>query len=161
MSNERNSHCSYCGAPFAGGPWPRTCDACGRTSYVNPIPVSVVLVPIEDGVLLVRRDFGPTKGKLALPGGFINFGESWQEAGAREVLEETCIRISADDVELFRVLSAPDGTLLVFGIVPPIEASALDAFVANEETSECVICRAPEELAFSLHTRVLGEFFAR
>jgi len=39
------------------------------------------LIPVHDGLLFVRRGIEPRKGKLALPGGFINLGETWQEAG--------------------------------------------------------------------------------
>ena len=40
----KNSHCSFCGAPFApGAPWPRKCGACGNTSFLNPAPVAVLL----------------------------------------------------------------------------------------------------------------------
>src|SRR6476659_9743246 len=51
-------------------------------SWANPLPVSVVLVPVDGGLLLVRRAIPPV-GQLALPGGYINLGESWEEAGAR------------------------------------------------------------------------------
>ncbi|MBC8076948.1 MAG: NUDIX hydrolase, partial [Chloroflexales bacterium] len=66
---QKNAHCSYCGAPFAAAaPWPRRCAACGNTSYLNPLPVAVVLVPVGGGVLLVRRAIPPQQGTLALPG---------------------------------------------------------------------------------------------
>jgi ADP-ribose pyrophosphatase YjhB (NUDIX family) len=156
----RNSHCSYCGAAFEETPWPRRCVACDRVSYVNPIPVSVVLVPVDGGLLLVRRDFGATKGRLALPGGFVNAGETWQQAGAREVFEETGVRVEPEALELFRLVSAPDDTLLVFSVAPPVAAADLPAFVANEEVSECTVCSGPTELAFPIHTRVAAEYFA-
>jgi ADP-ribose pyrophosphatase YjhB (NUDIX family) len=40
-------------------------------------------------VLLVRRNIEPQIGQLALPGGYMNLGETWQQAGARELFEET------------------------------------------------------------------------
>lgn len=156
----KNSHCSYCGAAFEGGPWPRRCAACDRVSYVNPVPVTVVLLPVDDGLLLVRRDFGATKGKLALPGGFVNAGETWQQAGAREVFEETGVRIEPEELELFRVVSAPDDTMLVFAVARPIGAVDLPTFIPNEEVSECAICSGPTDLAFPIHTRVAAEYFA-
>jgi NADH pyrophosphatase NudC (nudix superfamily) len=88
----KNSHCSYCGHPFLKTkPWPRDCANCGNTSYLNPLPVSVVLVPVDNGLLFIRRRIEPGKGKLALPGGFINLGETWQEAGVREGTSGTSI----------------------------------------------------------------------
>src|SRR5690242_7398215 len=97
---KKNSHCSYCGAAFdEDQPWPRLCANCGHRSYLNPAPVSVVLVPVDDGLLVVRRGIMPRQGMLALPGGFINAGESWQEAGAREVREETGVELEPATIE--------------------------------------------------------------
>ena len=82
----KDSHCSYCGQRFSHDqPWPRQCAKCGNISFVNPIPVVIVLVPVDDGVLVVRRSQEPGSGVLALPGGFVELGETWQETGAREV----------------------------------------------------------------------------
>src|SRR5690242_3203089 len=90
MQYKKNSHCSYCGERFnETQAWPKRCWKCGNRSYLNPTPVSVVLLPVEDGVLAVRRTILPQQGMLALPGGFVDLKETWQEAGAREVQEET------------------------------------------------------------------------
>src|SRR5438046_56430 len=109
-------------------------------SWVNPLPVSVVLLPVDNGLLLVRRAIPPI-GQRALPGGYINLGESWQEAGAREMLEETGIRIEAGEIEDFYVRSAPppDTLVIVFGLARPRKRSELPAFTPNEEVSELVI----------------------
>ena len=98
-------------------------------------------------------------GWLALPGGYIDYGESWQHAGAREVFEETGLAIDPDQIREFRVRSAPDGTLLVFGLAQPIGRDDVPPFVPNEETQEIKVITAPEELAFSLHTEVLRDYF--
>ena len=160
----KNTFCSFCGTRFPeGAPWPRNCAACQNTSYVNPVPVAVLVVPIGDGVLTVRRGIEPHIGKLALPGGYINLGESWQRAATREVEEETGLVVDTAGVRDFRVLSAPDGTVLVFGTAGALPANALDvaAFEPSHETSELVIVRAAQELAFPLHTQVLAAWFAR
>lgn len=127
-------------------------------TYRNPLPVSVVLLPVADGLLVVRRAIDPGRGQLALPGGFIEIPESWQEAGARELFEETGIRIDPQSLELFDVRSAPDGTLLVFGLAPPYEAP-LPSFELGAESSERLIIHQAEPLAFSLHTRVVRDYF--
>lgn len=156
----KNSHCAYCGQAFEVDQiWPRTCAACGNTSFLNPVPVAVVLVPIDLGLLVVRRNIEPQRGWLALPGGYINYGESWQAAGAREVFEETGLQLSPDDIREFRVRSAPDSTVLIFGLAQPIGLADLPPFVPNEETQEIKVISAPEELAFSLHTEVLRDYF--
>ncbi len=153
-----HSHCGSCGARFdPAAPWPRTCAACGATTHRNPLPVAVLLVPVDlDGVLLVQRAIPPLG--LALPGGFIELGEGWQEAAVREAREETGLSIDAAAVRELRVLSAPDGTLLVFGLAPPVPAAALDAFVPSPEVSGLVVADGPrEDLVFPLHAQVLAE----
>lgn len=159
---KKNSHCSFCGAAFAEGQsWPRTCQSCSNITYINPVPVSVVLLPVDGGLLTIRRGIEPRKGTLALPGGFINYGESWQQAGARELLEETGITISPNEISVFQVLSAPDGTVLIFGLAQPQTAADLPEFAPTDETSECVIVTKVEPLGFPLHTQVLKEYFSK
>lgn len=152
--------CSFCGARFPDGlGWPRTCPACGSSTYRNPLPVAVVLVPVESGLLVVRRAVAPHVGKLALPGGYINHGESWQAAGARELLEETGVAIEPATIREFRVRSAPDGTVLIFGVASPLAQAALPPFQPNNEASERAVIAGPVELAFPLHTEVAADFF--
>lgn len=158
---EKNSHCSYCGSRFQlPQPWPRTCAGCKQTSYVNPAPVAVLLLQVDGGLVVIRRGIPPRQGRLALPGGYINLGETWQHAAARELYEETGIQIDPATVEDFRTLSAPDGTVLIFGLAR-LAAAALPPFHATDETTERLILRAPEELGFPLHTQAVREYFAR
>jgi ADP-ribose pyrophosphatase YjhB (NUDIX family) len=158
----QHSHCSYCGHPFEiDQAWPRLCAICGNISFVNPLPVSVVLLPVDDGLLVVRRNIEPQIGQLALPGGYINRGESWQQAGARELLEETGIALQPESLREFCVKSAPGyNTLLVFAVAPAMPAQNLPSFTPNEETQEICVLTAPQELAFSTHTEALREYFA-
>src|SRR4029079_9297124 len=104
----RNSHCGWCGALFAVATWPRAC-VCGNTSYANPIPVAVVLLPVGDGLLTIRRGIPPQLGKLALPGGFMELGETWQESAARELREETGIVVAPAGFTVFDVASTGHG----------------------------------------------------
>ncbi len=157
---QKNSHCSYCGTAFAADAmWPRRCDYCGNTTYSNPLPVSVVLLPIDGGLLLVRRTQEPQAGRWALPGGFIETGETWQEAGAREMREETGYEIDPAGITLFDTRSAPDGTLLVFGLAPALSSTSLPPFTASRETSEALIAMWPMELAFSTHTETAARYW--
>jgi ADP-ribose pyrophosphatase YjhB (NUDIX family) len=160
----RDAHCTFCGAAFAAviveaRRWPRTCEGCGNISYKNPLPVALVLLPVDDGLLVIRRGIPPEVGKLAVPGGFIDFGESWQAAAARELFEETFVRIPAEDVRVFDVKSAPEGPLLVFGVASPRASRDLPPFQPTSETTERRVITAPEPLAFPLHTEVVTAWF--
>jgi ADP-ribose pyrophosphatase YjhB (NUDIX family) len=152
--------CSACGAEMpASDVWPRSCPGCGKHHFRNPVPVSVVLLPVGDGVLAVRRAIPPAQGQVALPGGFVNWGESWQEAGARELLEETGIAVSADELRLLAVQSVPEGVVLIFSQARPrtLEQAAWQADPA--EIEEILVLREPCELAFSTHTEQLKAYF--
>jgi 8-oxo-dGTP pyrophosphatase MutT (NUDIX family) len=155
---DRYAHCTFCGARFMPGqPWPRRCAACGETSYLNPAPVAVVLQPVGDGLLVIRRGTPPARDRLALPGGYIEVGETWQEAAVRELREETGLRADPDAVRLFDAASAPDGTLLIFGLLPP--APEAPAF-RSDESRGCGVLSEPAELGFDLHTRAADRWFA-
>ena len=52
----------------------------------------------EDKVLLARHTYGGGKGKLIIPGGYVNFGETPQEALVREYMEETRIEIKPTNI---------------------------------------------------------------
>lgn len=159
---KKNAHCSYCGARFPEGPFPRKCDGCGQTTWVNPLPVAVLVVPVGDGVLTIRRGIPPHVGKLALPGGFVEVGESWQHAAAREVREEAQLEVDPAGVRDLAAMSSPDGgVLLVFGIAAPVSPDTLGAFHPTSETTERVVVNELVELAFPLHTEALRRYFAQ
>lgn len=163
MAFQVHSHCSFCGTAFAAGStWPRTCPSCGNVSFRNPLPVCVVLVPIQQdgrsGVLAVRRAIPPRLGEIALPGGYVNYGETWQEAGAREVFEETGVSIEPAEISEFRVRSAPDSTLIIFGLARPRPITTLPPFVANDEASQRLVLFEPVPMAFELHGEIVAQF---
>ncbi|GIF67108.1 NUDIX hydrolase [Asanoa ishikariensis] len=157
----RDSHCSFCGAAYAQDqPWPRVCAACGQTTYRNPVPVAVAVLPVDDGVLVIRRAIPPRVGLLALPGGFVDHGESWQRAVTRELFEETGIVVAETDVSLFDVHSAPDGTVLIFGLLAATTAAALPASTPNAEVAGWQVAGDTTDLAFDLHARVLTRYLS-
>lgn len=74
---------------------------------LNHIAVAVDAIIIkEDKILLVKRGNNPFKNHWALPGGFVNIGESIEEAVLREIGEETSL--TASITKLIGVYSKPD-----------------------------------------------------
>ncbi|MCX4849348.1 NUDIX domain-containing protein [Streptomyces sp. NBC_00893] len=160
----KDSHCGSCGAPWTStATWPRTCTACGSTAYRNPLPVAVALLPVTDrdgtGLVVVTRTIPPHPGGLALPGGHIDHDEDWKHAVVRELGEETGIAADERDVRLADALSAPDGHLLLFGLLPQRPATALPPSRPTDETAGFRLLRTPAELAFPLHTRAVRTWF--
>ena len=161
----QHSHCSYCGSPYEQeAPWPRLCVDCGETTWRNPLPVAVALLPVDElgqrGLVVVRRDIEPARGQLALPGGYIEVGESWQEATVRELREETGLVADAAEVTLFAVHSVPMGTVNIFGLLPSRRSDDLPAPAPTEEATEWLVLTRPQPLAFSTHTRAMMDYFA-
>ena len=77
--------------------------------YENTPTVVVVRVPIAGGLLMIRRALpGVGQGCIALPGGYQMLGQTWQDAGAREVLEETGVVLDPASLRLLRVVTTPD-----------------------------------------------------
>lgn len=75
--------CPHCGATF--------------TAYSNPVPTVDVVIGTDKGVILIKRK-NPPNG-WALPGGFIDYGETAEQAAIREAKEETGL-----DIELTGLL---------------------------------------------------------
>ena len=77
--------------------------------YRNPSPTVDLIIEIKDGqgrpgIVLIKRK-NPPYG-WALPGGFIDYGESCEDAAIREAYEETSLRVRL--VEQLHTYSAPD-----------------------------------------------------
>lgn len=64
----------------------------------NPIPVVDVIIQQDSEVLFAKRKKEPFKDYLGLPGGFVNIGETIEEAARREVKEETSLDIELTDI---------------------------------------------------------------
>ena len=133
--------------------------ACGNSSYLNPLPVAVVLQPVGNGLVVIRRNIEPQKGTFTLPGGYIDCGETWQEAASRELREETGIETDAGAIGLFDVQNGLDDTLVIFGLAQWLPRSVLQPF-SSDETQEVVLIDQPTELGFSMHTLVVARYFA-
>ena len=101
-------YCPRCGEE-AEIDYPRSisCPHCGYGAYYNPKPVAAAIPVTPDGrIILLRRGFDPGKGLWTFPGGFVDLGESVEEAARREAMEELEIDIELGPL-VGRLLAAP------------------------------------------------------
>ena len=90
----RHRFCARCGQPtaMAKGGWQRDCASCGAQHFPRVDPVAIMLVE-HDGALLLGRQTRFPPGRYSALAGFIEPGETIEEAVAREVMEEAGVRV--------------------------------------------------------------------
>lgn len=91
-------HCPACGTSLSSSDRATLlqCKSCGFLYHFNPtVAAGVFLVQPRGQVLFIRRAKDPARGKLALPGGFIEIGETAEESLRREILEEVGLEVDS------------------------------------------------------------------
>lgn len=139
------------------------CPHCGKAveRYRNPFPTVDVIIEVEGGIVLIQRK-NPPHG-WALPGGFVDYGESLEAAAVREAKEETSL-----DVELITQLGAysepdRDPRQHNISIVFTARPKGNEKPRASSDAQDIGIFDAkslPEELAFD-HDKILKDYFGR
>ncbi|MFH1488223.1 MAG: NUDIX hydrolase [Pseudomonadota bacterium] len=137
------------------------CPHCGKAveKYLNPFPTVDIIIETEGGILLIRRK-DPPHG-WALPGGFVDYGESLETAAIREAREETSLHVEL--ISQMGAYSDPDRdprqhTITVVFVAraegrPRAADDALEIGVFNRET-------LPEHLVFD-HHQILRDYFKK
>lgn len=103
------TYCKYCGAKlekkYAEGSERPYCPSCDRIIWQNAEPVAATVVRKDNEILFVKRGIKPGKGEWSLPAGFLEFEEEPAKAAARELEEETGLKVQEKDMELFESLA--------------------------------------------------------
>jgi ADP-ribose pyrophosphatase YjhB (NUDIX family) len=157
--------CSHCGnqvsqrVPAGDNRLRYVCEHCHTIHYQNPRIVAGCLPIWGEQVLLCRRAIEPRRGYWTLPAGFMENGETLEQAAARETQEEACARVR--DLSLYTLFDLPhiNQVYLFFRA----ELVDLD-FAVGEESLEVQLFHEDNipwsELAFPTVGRTLECFFA-
>ena len=124
--------CSKCGAesaPAEAG-WKRVCPACGAEHFPRTDPVAIMLATHGDKCLLGRQASWPAGFWSALAG-FVEPGETFEQAAARELEEEAGIKADPSKVEYLFCQPWPFPSSLMIGLL--IEAQTTEISVAQDE----------------------------
>jgi len=125
--------------------------------YKNPIPTVDIIIEMEGGIVLIKRK-NPPYG-WALPGGFVEYGESLEDAAIREAKEETGL----DVVELrqFHTYSDPDRDPRHHTISTVFTGKGRGVLKGSDDAVEAKIFtedNLPDEIAFD-HRKILDDYF--
>ena len=142
LKGEDAVHCPECGAKLP--------------DRRNPVPTVDIIIEIGDGIVLIERKYPPPG--WALPGGFVDYGESFEQAAVREALEETGLRVTL--TRQFHTYSDPGRD--------PRQHTASTVFIAtatgtpegadDAARAEIFTQEALPALAFD-HSRILADYF--
>ncbi len=134
------------------------CPNCGAEIpvYRNPVPTVDIIIETGGGIVLIRRK-NPPHG-WALPGGFVNYGESFEAAAVREAREETGLDVRL--VRQFHTYSDPDRD--------PRQHTASTVFIATAEGTPVAADDAAQARIFTRdnlpplvfdHARIVADYF--
>jgi ADP-ribose pyrophosphatase YjhB (NUDIX family) len=128
--------CPRCGAPRTGSGSPFRCPACALTLFANPaVGVGAFIADAQGRILFTVRAKDPGKGMLGLPGGFVDAGESAEDALRREAREE----IGGTLLEIRYLCSSPNHYLFA-----GVAYDVLDVFFAARLASDRLVTDADE-----------------
>ena len=134
------------------------CPECGTKlpDFKNPVPTVDVIIEVEGGIVLIERNNPPFG--WALPGGFVDYGESFETAAVREALEETGLEVKL--TKQFHTYSDPlrdprqhTASTVFIGTADGQPAGGDDAARAEVFTRNNL-----PELVFD-HARILADYF--
>lgn len=137
-----------------------SCPACGAgiKKYRNPFPTVDIIIEIQGGIVLIERK-NPPYG-WALPGGFVDYGESLEAAAVREAREETSLEVS--NLRLLGCYSDPGRDERMHTISTVYVADGHGAPQAADDAARLKIFQStnlPEKLCFD-HATILSDYLA-
>jgi ADP-ribose pyrophosphatase YjhB (NUDIX family) len=102
------------------------CNSCKKFYYKNPLVAVAAVCFLKNGIVFVKRKYNPCKGFWTLPGGFVETGETVEDAVKRELKEETGLK--AKKIRFLKVMTIKTdlfNTLILIGFVVEVKNSSL------------------------------------
>ncbi len=135
-----------------------TCPNCGHgiVVYSNPVPTVDIIIEYKGGIVMVYRKNPPAG--WALPGGFVDYGESVEHAAIREAREETGLRL--ENLRMFHVYSSPDRDPRGHTITTVFVAQGRGRLAAGDDAANAGIFsldNLPQDVAFD-HAIIIGDY---
>jgi len=135
-----------------------TCPSCGSKvkEYRNPLPTVDIIIEMESGIVLIERRNEPFG--WALPGGFVDYGESLESAAVREAREETSLEVS--NLRLLGCYSDPARDKRMHTISTVYIATGHGIPIAADDALNLAIFSLdslPQKLCFD-HARILTDY---
>jgi len=143
MTFNRNLICPKCGADVE--------------KYNNPKPTVDIIIEMDGGIILIHRNNEPKV--WAIPGGFVDYGESLESAALREAKEETGLDLY--DLKQFHAYSDPARDKRQHNISVVFIAKGKGEPVADDDADDIGIFtqeNLPTDLGFD-HPQILNDFF--
>ncbi len=132
-----------------------------ESGYRNPIPTVDIIIETtgseKNGIVLIKRR-NPPYG-WAIPGGFVDYGETLENAAVREALEETSLNVKLRGQ--FHSYSDPARDERLHTVTTVFIAAADGDPVANDDAADAAIFSShdlPDEIAFD-HRDILDDYF--
>jgi 8-oxo-dGTP diphosphatase len=160
MNHEQESP-TLCGTPLSGGSMSMFPNPIKTMTDRNPAPTVDIIIELIDRphrpIVLIER-LNPPYG-WALPGGFVDYGESVEAAAVREAKEETGLEVKL--VEQFHVYSAPDRDPRQHTLSVVFMATATGTPVAQDDAKSLEIFESwqiPTQLCFD-HGKIIYDYW--
>jgi ADP-ribose pyrophosphatase YjhB (NUDIX family) len=136
-----------------------TCPKCGAEvdTYKNPKPTVDIIIETDGGIVLIHRANEPKV--WAIPGGFVDYGESLEDAAVREAKEETGLDVY--DLKQFHAYSDPARDERQHNISVVFTAKGKGEPKADSDADDIGVFtkdNLPDDLGFD-HPQILSDFF--
>ncbi len=124
--------------------------------YKNPTPTVDIIIEVDDKIVVIERKNEPFG--WALPGGYVDYGESYEHAAMREALEETGLEV--EELQQFRTYSNPDRDARHHTASTIFIARASGVPRAGDDAKDAKLC-SKEELPRLLfdHQEIISDYY--